>query len=294
MKEIYSVQLEDEDADALLEITKLIEGSIKGIPFSDDIENDLSKASFMDDLAFWYEDTHVVGILFIYTDIERLPDCIGNFKHLKFLTIFSSKIQYIPTDLKKLRQLECLELCNEFLDIIVNIEFPNIFQFLNKLKIIRIRGRIEIYFPSSFTKLINLEELTLELCLFFTNHAQFMRYKNERMRYVKELREENEILEKLYSIYKNYRRNISELPKDIDKLISLKKLTLEDLNETVLPSSIVKLPNLKELNLLEVDIINIEIIFKIRSLEILTINQRYLEKIPKDLLEKTGLEIESY
>jgi len=282
MKDINSILLEKKEGQIITKIIKIIKGSVKAIPFSGNIDSAVGDTSFTDTLTFWYENSHIVGLFFLSTELEKLPESIGNLTHLKFLVIVSSQIQEIPTDLKKLNLLEHIEFTNVLdADPIINIEFPDIFQFLNRLKTLRIGGNFEIYIPPSFTTLKSLEELDLDSCLFFTNYTQYLQYTKERVNNVKNLPKD---LEKLKFIYNKYGKYINELPKDFEKLISLQKLYLRShFHKIQLPSSIIHLPNLKEINFSYSKIKNPEIVFNFRSLEILDLSYCELNEIPKTI-----------
>ena len=123
--------------------------------------------------------------------------------------------------------------------------------------------------------------MDLDSCLFFTNYTQYLQYTKERVNNVKNLPKD---LEKLKFIYNKYGKYINELPKDFEKLISLQKLYLRShFHKIQLPSSIIHLPNLKEINFSYSKIKNPEIVFNFRSLEILDLSYCELNEIPKTI-----------
>ena len=54
MKEYYSIQLEDEEAEAILKITEIIDEPLKPIPFQGKIDKAIEDTSFDDPATFWF------------------------------------------------------------------------------------------------------------------------------------------------------------------------------------------------------------------------------------------------
>lgn len=278
MKEYYSIPLEDDEAQTILEIDQLIDEPVKPVQFPGDIDIAMEEHRFDVTATFWYENHHVVGIFFLSTKLKRLPDSIGNLSFLRYLIIISSQIQYIPSTFKELQNLELLVFSNDIeIDSEVAIDFPNVFQSLNQLKTFHIDGNFIIYIPPSFIELKNLEELILKQCLFLTDHSYFV-----------------QIVEKIKSKSLEIKPN-NELPKDLGKLKSLKKILLKNVGLLEIPISIINLRSLKELDLshLKIKFINSALsnVFEINTLENLTLNYCELKYIPKTISNLTNLKI---
>ncbi|MBY9005991.1 MAG: leucine-rich repeat domain-containing protein [Candidatus Lokiarchaeota archaeon] len=219
----------------------------------------------------------MVGLYFDRTNLKELPESIGKMSCLRFLVLNSSQIQTIPRTFKNLHNLEHLVFYNspETSDI-VNIDLPDIFQHLKNLKLFRVHGLFNVYIPPSFVKLENLEELVLEYCFF----------SPKRSNYTRNLRNSDLDLDDLETITSF----ICELPDDLDRISSLKKMVLTYSNIRHLPESIINLRSLKEMNFTHSkQIKNIENIFDITSLEILNLSYCKLEIIPKTIGNLTNL-----
>ena len=105
MKEYYSIPLEDVEAQALLDISRLMDDKpIKSIPFPGDIDSALDNVDF--GAAFWYENYHVVGLCFFDSKLKTLPESIGSLSYLRFIFIEETPINFIPTNFKELHELE--------------------------------------------------------------------------------------------------------------------------------------------------------------------------------------------
>jgi hypothetical protein len=87
MKEYYLIQLEDEEAQVLLDITLLTDGTVKPFPFPGDIDIALENYHFESDETFWYDSNHVIGLYFSDSKLTELPQSIGNLSQLRFLII---------------------------------------------------------------------------------------------------------------------------------------------------------------------------------------------------------------
>ena len=176
MKEYYSIQLEDEDAQALLDITLLTNEQVRSILFPGDINTAIENFDFRSRETYWYENHHVIGLCFDHTGLNELPESIGKMSCLRFLVIHSSQIQTLPFTFKKLHNLEYLFFYNSpETSEIVHIDFPDIFQHLKNLKLFRFYGMFNVYLPPSFIELENLVELILEHCFFSPERSNYMR-----------------------------------------------------------------------------------------------------------------------
>ena len=75
------------------------------------------------------ENHNVVELTIYYKDIETIPESIGNFQHLKSLSIENTKIDSLPVSFENLKSLTNLNLSrNKFK------EFPNIILKLKNIK----------------------------------------------------------------------------------------------------------------------------------------------------------------
>ncbi len=267
MKEFNSIPLEDEEAQFLEEISLLTKEPIKSLPFPGDFYKAL-KSPEKRFITFWYENNHIIGLNFRNSDLKKIPESIGNLFHLRFLRLERCYfIKSFPSSFENLINLELLIFYNEpDLEIpIISIDFPDIFKKLHKLKKFQIYGLYNFYLTPSFTELKNLEELDLEGCFISSNRAKFMIN---------------------YGITDPYHieHPVFELPDDIGKLKSLKKLRLYRLELEKLPKSIKNLTSLTELDLSYCEKIkNIEIIFDISSLEDLNFFNCSIKLLPNNI-----------
>lgn len=277
MKEYHTILLEDKEVQFLEEITLLTKESIKFFPFPDDVDTAL-KSFDLAKFTFWYKNNHIVGLYFSHSDLQKIPESIGNLSKLRFLFIGSSYfINSFPSTFKNLQCLEVLILDNTLDEApIVNIEFPDVFKDLKNLKKIMIEGQFNILFPPSFVELESLEELYLDSCFISTTQTNFLLNFNVKNQY-------------------HIAHPVYDLPDNFGKLKSLKKLTLYSLGMAFsgienLPESLGKLTSLTELNLSECDTIqNIEIIFDITSLENLNLSYCKIKFLSKNISKLKNL-----
>ncbi len=179
MKEYYSISLEDEEAQALLDITLLTDEPIKSFHFNGNIDGAIEVDELDYREMFWYDNHHVIGLYFSDSKISILPESLGNLSFLRFLVINSSSIQYIPFTIKNLKNLELFHFyCDPEINPEVSIDFPDIFKYLTSLKSFEVSGYYLIYIPPSFSELESLEELILEHCLISFDHSNFIRFKD--------------------------------------------------------------------------------------------------------------------
>ncbi len=76
MKEYYSIQLEDEEAQTLLDVSRLMDDEpVKSVPFPGDIDSALDDVDI--GATYWYENNHVVGLRFLQSKLKKLPKNIG-------------------------------------------------------------------------------------------------------------------------------------------------------------------------------------------------------------------------
>ena len=78
MKEYYSIPLEDEDAQVLLDITLLTNESVKPVLFAGDINTAIEDSDPKSREIFYYDNHNVVGLYFSNSKLKRLPETIGN------------------------------------------------------------------------------------------------------------------------------------------------------------------------------------------------------------------------
>ncbi|NVM37820.1 MAG: leucine-rich repeat domain-containing protein [Candidatus Lokiarchaeota archaeon] len=271
MKKYYSIPLEDEEAQALLDISRLMDDKpVMSVLFSDDIDSALEKVDF--GATFWYHNNHVIGLSFLNSKFKHLPESIGNLSYLRFIFIEDGPFQDIPINFKKLHNLERLILINNpENEFFVNLDFPDIFGHLFNLKILVIYGLFNVYIPLSFLELKKLEELHFELCFFSSNRSKFMINYDVKDPYLVE-------------------NPIHELPKEFGNLKMLKKIALIYLKKIKLPQSMVNLTSLIELDLNhseELD--NIEIVYNIKSLAKLNLSHCNVESLPETIKNLTNL-----
>ena len=105
MKEYYSIQLEDEEAQALLDISLLTGEPVRSIPFLSDIDKAIENFDFKSKETFWYENYHVIGLYFYRTDLIELPENIGEMSYLRFIVINTSQIQTLLSNFKSPYQI---------------------------------------------------------------------------------------------------------------------------------------------------------------------------------------------
>lgn len=267
MKEYNSILLDDTEVQTLLDISQLTNRPVKPVPLPNDLDPTRDDSTFGE--AFWFEDNHVVGLLFMYSFLKTLPKSIGNLTYLRYLIIYDSPIQNIPSTLKNLHNLELIKFVYDpEVYPRVALDFPDIFQDLKSLNAFHIDGLFEIYIPPSFIELKNLIELTLEGCVFFTNYIKFKQYLCDDTR----------------------PSGINALPKDLSKMKSLKTLVLKNLNGLEFPTSIINQDSLKELVLSKTENIkNLDIAFNIKSLEKLNLSGCQLHYIPKTISNLVNL-----
>ncbi len=288
MKEYNSIILDDKDVDALLELEALM----VDLPYSRSINMvKFDKSADFNDshiyITVWYEEQHVVGLVFegLEDNLKKLPKCISNFSKLRKLFFICCEIPPFPSSFKNLTNLEELEFSYyqdsyDFDDgtmVFPSLVFSDVIQEFINLRRIIIRGLFNVYFSPSFTNIPNLEELHLSDCICTSNQSTHLRnskFDPNNMESWKTL-------------------SFSDFPEDLGKITSLEKLILDNINIEYLPSSLISLPKLKDLELrgssyMDPDpsnyenkrIKNIEIIFKIISLEKLILHNCRMETIP--------------
>ncbi len=267
MREYYSIPLEDEEAQALLDISLLTEQPVKAIPFPGDINTAIENYELGSSETYWYENQHIIGLYFKSSELEVLPESIGNMSYLRFLSIEVCKFQTLPLSFKNLHNLEVLIFNNHPSGYVkcLNLDFPDIFQDLKSLKKLYIDGPYNIYIPLSFLELENLQELHLDCCFFSPNKSKFLLNSN--------IKDNEEFFRSTNLIF--------ELPNEIEKLKSLNKLELNHLEIESLPKSLINVNSLTELNLCRSNNIkNIEIVFHIKSLVKLDLSFCGIKSIP--------------
>ncbi len=278
MREYYSIPLEDEEAQALLDISLLTEQPVKGIPFPGNIHNALKNIVLGKGEVFWYENHRIIGLYFSRSNFTQFPESIGNLIYLRFLSIHNCKFQTIPLTFKNLHNLEHLIFGNNpgSFSKILNLDFPDIFQDLKKLKIIHLKGPFNVYIPPSFIKLENLEELFIISCLFTPVRSIFL--KNSNL----EITDDSGLNTSQWC----------ELPENIGNLKSLKRISLIYTYLEKLPLSLLNLTSLIEMDLNNSNRIkNIEIIFNIKSLVKLNLSSCGINYIPNTIKNLTNLKV---
>ena len=129
MTDNYSCILEDEDAQALRDISAFTGKAIATIPFKGEIDKALRGFDYSNKEACWHEDNHVVGLFFNHSELELLPESIAKLTSLRFLIILDCpSINSFPSSFEQLKNLEVIELSNDpgYGDY-VSFEFPDIF-----------------------------------------------------------------------------------------------------------------------------------------------------------------------
>jgi len=272
MKEYNSILLEDDEAQFLEEITFLIKEPIKSILFPGDVDTAL-KSPRKANITFWYEGNHIIGLYFRHSNLINLPESIGKLTNMKFLILNGCFfIHSFPSTLENLQSLEVLILVNIIDESpFINLDFPDKIKKLKNLNKLVIEGFYNIYLPPSFIELENLEILQLQHCFFSTNRARFLLNYDI---------EDSEFFQPIY-----------DLPDNIGKLKSLRKIILHDLEIDKLPQSIINLTSLHEVDLFRCDKIkNINIVFEIKSLKTLKLEYCYLKYLPKTIGNLVNLE----
>ncbi len=98
----------------------------------------------------------VIGLSIAHTNIEMLPESIGNFKYLKKIFIDYTKLKKLPGAFKNLKSLEFLDISNNELN-----EIPESICALNTLKKLIMCNNKIITIPESIKNLKSLELLNL-------------------------------------------------------------------------------------------------------------------------------------
>lgn len=270
MQEYNSIKLGESEVEFLLELTQLTGEPVKAIPFPEDIDIAMEEHPFDASTTFWYKDNHIIGLIFLDSELESLPKNIGNLSYIRYLIIISCKIQNIPPTLKKLNKLELIEFNNEAEDEkqpIINIDFPDIFKDLSNLEIFKINGHFNIYFPPSFTELHNIKEIQLKYCTYSPNHSNYI--KNSKLD---------------FKDPESWDKTIYEFPEDLGKINSLEKLILVNSRIKKLPESLKILKSLLEIEFEKTrEINNLEIVFDIKSLEKLKLTHCEIKSLPKTI-----------
>lgn len=276
MKEYNSIPLDDNEVDFLLDLNELTDEHIKSIPFPGDIDTAMEEVPFDASITFWNKDNHIVGLLFLDSELEGLPKSIGNLFYLQYLIIIESHINEIPSTFKNLHSLELIEFQNDAGDEeqpIINIEFPDIFKYLSNLEIFKINGHFNIYFPPSFTELQNLKEIQLKYCTYSPNHSNYI--KSSKLD---------------FNDPESWDKSTYEFPEDLGKINSLEKLILVNSGIKKLPESLKILKFLLEIEFKNTDEIkNLEIVFDIKSLEKLRLIHCDIKSLPKTISNLNNL-----
>lgn len=164
------------------------------------------------------ENHNVVELTIYYKDIESIPESIGNFQHLKSLSIEKTKIDTLPVSFENLKSLTILNLSrNKFK------ELPSIILRLMNIKDFMMAGNKIISIPRSINKLKNLEYLYLE-----NNKIKILPDTMSDLSQLKELSLEN--------------NDLLSIPESISNLKSLEVLYLKGNNSLNLKNKVNNLP----------------------------------------------------
>ncbi|CVI70446.1 Internalin-A precursor [Clostridiales bacterium CHKCI001] len=201
------------------------------------------------------------------TNIEELPESIGELTDLERLDLSNTNIEELPESIGELTNLERLYLGYTNIE-----ELPKWMGELRNLESLDLRYTNIEELPESIGKLTNLKSLDLS----GTNIEELPKWMGE-LRNLESL--------DLRDI------NMEKLPEWIGKLTNLKSLDLSDANIEELPESIGKLTNLKSLDLSDTKIEKLsESIGKLTNLERLYLSSTKIEELPESIGKLTNLE----
>ena len=197
-----------------------------------------------------------------YTNIKKLPECLGKLINLQELNLGGTNIEELPESIGKLTNLERLDLSD------TNIE----------------------ELPESIGKLTNLKRLDLEWTQIeelpeWMRESRNLQSLDLRRTKIEQLPKWMRKLRNLQSLNLSGTK-IEELPEWIGKLTNLKRLYLRDTKIKELSEWIGKLANLERLNLSGTKIEELpEWIGKLTNLKRLDLSRTKLKKLPYSLFQ---------
>lgn len=139
-EEFYSL-LDLQEADALIELEVLLgeELEILNIDFKPYTQ------------GFWFKGKHIVGFYLSNCNLGRLPESIGNFRHLEVLLLNENLLKALPDLIGRLDSLKILDLRNNQLQLL-----PDSIGSLINLEELKVSGNRLIVLPGT---LVNLKSL---------------------------------------------------------------------------------------------------------------------------------------
>ena len=198
----------------LQELEVLLKEQLKLVPYFDE---------FSPVPVFKIKNNKIVALQIINSDLEELPESIGELKSLEELFLYCNKIKSLPETFGELILLKKLHLQVNRLEIL-----PHSISNLVFLKELYIEGNNLKEVPDSIGNLVELEILGLG-----KNQLEHISEAIGKLRKLKELNLDN--------------NNLKELPESICQLNVLKNLCLEDNKIMRIQESILSIKSLKYL-----------------------------------------------
>ncbi|TET57904.1 MAG: leucine-rich repeat domain-containing protein [Promethearchaeota archaeon] len=259
--------------------------------------------------SFSIENRHVIRLQMIGFNLKKLPNCIRNLTHLRYLYMNGNEFEVLPDWLKELINLEVLDLSSCELEVlpepIVNVlslrelnlfnnyitELPTSIGNLKHLEKLIIEHNNSLTIPDSFGNLKSLKVLyatrsgirRLPETIGGLNSIEELHISGNRLTYLPQsIGRLNSLV--ILDISGNY---IKEIPDSIRHLLNLKELLLDSNNLKAIPKSVGELKNLEVLRLSSNSLEEVPIeIFDIPTLKEIRMSQSVLNTIPQYIIRK--------
>ncbi|MBR4545104.1 MAG: GTP-binding protein [Oscillibacter sp.] len=202
------------------------------------------------------------------TQIQEVPDSIGNLTSLEKLGLYDTQIREVPETITRLSSLQTLDLCGTQI-----WEVPETITRLSSLQTLDLSFTKINEVPETITRLSSLQVLSL-------NNTQ--------------IQEVPETITRLSSLQTLYLSNtdISEVPETITRLSSLQSLDLSYTQIREVPETITRLSSLQTLYLRGTQIQEVpETITRLSSLQTLYLSYTKIREVPETITRLSSLQL---
>lgn len=223
-------------------------------------------------------------LFLLSTDIKELPSSIKKLKNLEYLNMDRTKINQVPEVIGKLTSLKKLSFMS------TNVRgLPNSIKKLQNLEYLGLNGTKILQIPTVIGTLKNLTDLYLgqtDIKVFPIEMQNLSKLEHLAL-----WETQLELLPEWICSYKNLKglylgrdTGIRKLPERIGDLTNLEELYLDGTGINELPKSFGKLVNLKKLNLNRTKVHRFPSLEAMNHLSICDLSYMVLERIPKEFI----------